>query len=168
MGKKLGVKQVNIPGPLHRRALKLKYILLAVLILASFYSLTLAERLAEVEPFKTAVTLMFVRAWPFLSYAVALLAAGMFIHKFYCRYLCPLGAGLAIIGKLRRFEWLDRRAECGNPCQLCRHRCGINAIEKSGAIDYNECIQCFECVVILRDKRQCAPQRVAGKTRLFD
>ena len=56
----------------------------------------LAERLAEVEPFKTAIILNFVRAWPFVAYAVALLVAGLFVERFYCRYLCPLGAALAI------------------------------------------------------------------------
>jgi hypothetical protein len=34
-----------------------------------------AERLAEVEPFKTAIVLKFDRAWPFVAYALALLAS---------------------------------------------------------------------------------------------
>ena len=129
----------------------------------SFYSLRLAEQLAEVEPFKTAITLVFVRYWPFVLYAILLLGLGLFVHKFYCRYVCPLGAGLAVVGKLHIFEWLNRRKECGSPCQLCHHRCGINAIEPSGKIDYDECIQCLECVVILRDDSQCAPARVEKK-----
>ena len=48
----------------------------AALIPTAFYSLTLAERLAEVEPFKTSITLFFVRSWPFVLYAALLLAAG--------------------------------------------------------------------------------------------
>ena len=53
-----------------------------------------AEQAAEVEPFKTAIILHFVRTWPFVAFAVAMLP-GSFIERFYCRYVCPLGAALA-------------------------------------------------------------------------
>jgi NosR/NirI family nitrous oxide reductase transcriptional regulator len=129
----------------------------------SFYSLTLAEKLVEVEPFKNSITLLFVRHWPFVVYAVGLLVIGMFINKFYCRYLCPLGAGLAIIGRLRLFSWLDRVELCGTPCQHCKNACGVNAIRKDGRIDYDECIQCLECVVILSDEEQCIDKRLQAK-----
>jgi len=151
----LKIRQWRIPDPLHRRLILLKYPILLGLVGSAFYSLTLAERLAEVEPFKTSITLLFDRHWPFVLYAVLLLGLGLFVHKFYCRYLCPLGAGLALIGRLRRFEWLTRIEPCGAPCQLCRRHCGINAIRRDGRIDYDECIQCLECVVILNDAQRC-------------
>jgi NosR/NirI family nitrous oxide reductase transcriptional regulator len=163
LAKRLRIRQWRIPEHWHRSLLWVKYPLLGGLVLVSLYSLTWAERLAEVEPFKTAVTLAFQRYWPFVLYAVALLVIGLFVHKFYCRYLCPLGAGLAVIGRLRWFEWLQRRQECGSPCQLCRHRCEIGAIRRSGAIDYDECVQCLECLVIINNPTQCAPARVGLK-----
>ncbi|MDP2547295.1 4Fe-4S binding protein [Oceanobacter sp. 4_MG-2023] len=163
LAKRLGIRQRRIPEPLHRKLILIKYPILAGLVATAFYSLTLAEQLAEVEPFKTSITLYFYRAWPFVLYAVALLVASMFVHKFYCRYMCPLGAGLAIIGKLRRLNMLDRVDMCGTPCQLCKRRCEINAIRKDGEIDYDECIQCLECVVILRDDTQCVDSISARK-----
>ncbi|MFT5719938.1 MAG: NosR/NirI family nitrous oxide reductase transcriptional regulator [Motiliproteus sp.] len=152
---RLKIKQWRIPERWHRRLVLLKYPILVGLVATAFVSLTLAEQLAEIEPFKTSMTLVFVRHWPFVFYALLLLGLGMFIHKFYCRYLCPLGAALAIIGKLRRFSWLDRIELCGSPCQRCKHSCGIDAIKPDGAIDYDECIQCLECVVILQDPGKC-------------
>jgi NosR/NirI family nitrous oxide reductase transcriptional regulator len=107
--------------------------------------------------------LLFVRHWPFVVYAVGLRVIGMFINKFYCRYLCPLGARLAIIGRLRLLSWLDRVELCGTPCQHCKNACGINAIRKDGRIDYDECIQCLECVVILNDEEQCVDKRLQNK-----
>jgi NosR/NirI family nitrous oxide reductase transcriptional regulator len=166
LAKKVGIQQIQIKSEHHNRLLLLKYFILIGLLAISLYSLNLAEKLAEIEPFKTAITLLFVRSWPFAGYALLLLGLGMFIHKFYCRYLCPLGAGLAIIGKFRRFEWLNRRRECGTPCQMCRHRCEINAIHRNGTINYEECIQCLECIVIINDERQCAPARVALKNTI--
>ena len=157
IAEKLKIKQLRVPPALHQQLIKLKYVILGVLVIVAFYSSTLANTLAEVEPFKTSITLGFMRPWNFILYALLILGIGLFIHKFYCRYVCPLGAGLAVVGKLRRFEWLNRRAECGKPCQVCRHKCGINAIDKTGQIDYNECIQCLECIVIINDDEQCAP-----------
>ena len=163
LGDKLKFRQVKVPETWHRRLILLKYPILLVLVGTAFYSLELAEKLVEVEPFKTGITLFFVRYWPFVVYAVGLLVVGMFIHKFYCRYLCPLGAGLAVLGKLRLFSWLDRVELCGKPCQHCKNSCGINAIQKDGRIDYNECIQCLECVVILKDQSQCVDKVLEKK-----
>ncbi len=155
VAKRLRIRQWKIAENRHRQLVLLKYPLLIGLVGVSFYSLTLAEQLAEVEPFKTSITLGFDRHWPFVLYALALLGLGLFVHKFYCRYLCPLGAGLAIIGRLRRFHWLKRIELCGSPCQLCKRRCEINAIHANGDIDYDECIQCLECIVIVNDENQC-------------
>ena len=85
------------------------------------------------EPFKTAITLGFDRQWWFVAYAVALLVVNLFTRKVYCRYLCPLGAALAIPAKARLFDWLKRRAECGKPCQLCARECEIQAIHPTAA-----------------------------------
>ncbi len=165
IGQRLGLRQIKIPERWHRRLILLKYPILAGLVTTAFFSLTLAEQLAEVEPFKTSITLYFVRHWPFVMYALALLAIGLFVHKFYCRYLCPLGAGLAVLGRLRVFSWLERVKRCGQPCQHCKNECGINAIRKDGRVDYDECIQCLECVVILRDQNQCIDAIVQAKQR---
>ncbi len=165
LGEKLKVRQIKVPEHWHRRLILLKYPILIGLVGTAFYSLTIAEKLAEVEPFKTSITLFFVRSWPFVFYAIGLLLIGMFIHKFYCRYLCPLGAGLAVLGRLRLFSWLDRVELCGNPCQHCKNECGINAIRKDDRIDYDECIQCLECVVILKDEDQCVDKRLRNKQR---
>lgn len=165
IGQHLGLRQIKIPERWHRRLILLKYPILAGLVTTAFFSLTLAEQLAEVEPFKTSITLYFVRHWPFVMYALALLAIGLFVHKFYCRYLCPLGAGLAVLGRLRVFSWLERVKRCGQPCQHCKNECGINAIRKDGRVDYDECIQCLECVVILRDQNQCVDAIVQAKQR---
>ena len=63
---------------------------------------------------------------------------------------------MAILGYFHRFKWLDRRKECGNPCQLCHHVCKIRAIESTGEINYKECIQCLDCVAVLKADDRCA------------
>ena len=140
------------------RLKKLKYLVLAVVLALPFVSAPWTDKAVEVEPFKTAITLMFARSWPFVLWAVALLALGAFVYKGYCRYLCPLGAGLAVLGRVRLLNWLPRRAECGQPCQTCRHRCEYQAIRPQGGIHYEECFQCLDCVAIIESDQLCAPR----------
>lgn len=163
VAEKLRIKQWRISPQVHGRLIYLKYLVLAVLMGLAMYSLQYAEQGAEVEPFKTAVTLNFVREWPYVLYAVLLLGMGLFVNKFYCRYVCPLGAGLAVLGRFRIFSLLPRREECGSPCQLCNVKCETAAITKAGDIDYNECVQCLDCLVVLQDENQCAPALVRRK-----
>lgn len=163
IAKRLHISQWKISDSSHRRLQWLKYLILIGLVPTAFYSLTLAERLAEVEPFKTSITLFFVRSWPFVLYAMFLLGLGLFVHKFYCRYVCPLGAGLAMLGKFHLFSWLKRIDPCGKPCQHCKNHCEIGAIKRDGRIDYGECIQCLECIVILNDQDQCVATISARK-----
>ncbi|MES2758658.1 MAG: 4Fe-4S binding protein [Pseudomonadota bacterium] len=134
-----------------------KYGLLAAILASALVAPALTDKLVELEPFKTAITLNFVRSWPYVAYAVGLLLASMFVYKFFCRYLCPFGAALALLGKFRLLDWIPRRAECGTPCQTCRHRCDYQAITPAGAVSYDECFQCMDCVVIYSSDEKCAP-----------
>jgi NosR/NirI family nitrous oxide reductase transcriptional regulator len=155
IAKALRVPQVTLPWGLHERLWALKYIIFLVLFGFSLHSLGWAERLAEVEPFKTAIILKFLREWPFVLFAVSLLIAGLFIERFYCRYLCALGAALAIPGRLRMFAWLRRYKECGSPCQICANECMVQAIHHEGNINVNECLYCLNCQVVYFDDSHC-------------
>lgn len=154
---RLRVPQLQIPFALHERLWPIKYIIFLGLFAVSLNSVSLAFQGAEVEPFKTAITLKFVRHWPFVVYALALLIAGLFVQRFFCRYLCPLGAALAIPARLRMFEWLKRRVQCGRECRICAVRCPVQAIHPLGQINPNECIHCLNCQTLYFDATTCPP-----------
>jgi NosR/NirI family nitrous oxide reductase transcriptional regulator len=155
VARKLRIPQWTLPWGLHERLWPLKYMIFLGLFGISLMSIEQAEHLAEVEPFKTAIILKFVRAWPFVAYAAALLIAGLFVERFYCRYLYPLGAALAIPARLRMFDWLNRCHECGNPCQICAHECPVQAIHPTGEINPNECVNCLHCQVLYQSPTVC-------------
>jgi NosR/NirI family nitrous oxide reductase transcriptional regulator len=156
--------QITVPWGLHERLWPVKYMIFLVLFGISLYSLGLAEKLAEIEPFKTAIVLRFLRDWPFVLYSVLLLVVGLFIERFFCRYLCPLGAALAIPGRLRMFDWLRRYRECGNPCQRCRNECMVQAIHPEGHINPNECLYCLHCQQLYVDDHRC-PVMIARRLK---
>ncbi|MCK0150473.1 NosR/NirI family protein [Marivita sp. S6314] len=161
---RLGIKQIAVPNAVHERLWVIKYTLFLSILALSFYSMTSALVLAEAEPFKTAISMRFMRAWPFLLFVAALLFAGLFIERFYCRYLCPLGAALAIPAKLKIFDWLRRRPQCGRECRLCEQHCTVGAIDPLGKINPNECILCLRCQMIFHEPNTCTVLKRRNRT----
>jgi hypothetical protein len=153
----LGHKQRRLRAALDAKLKWVKYIILIALMVSLYVAPPLAELLVEIEPFKTAISLYFVRDWPYVFWALFCLTLSIFIYRGYCRYICPLGAALAAMGFLRFWSWIPRRHECGTPCQSCRHRCEYQAISPTGKIDYQECFQCLDCVSIYQDTERCYP-----------
>ncbi|MBU6296642.1 MAG: NosR/NirI family protein [Alphaproteobacteria bacterium] len=151
------VPQYEFPRFVHERLWAVKYIILLGLFGLSLQSVNLAERFSEIEPFKTAIDLHFLRSWPFVLYAVGLLAVSALNNKFYCRYVCPLGAGLAVAGRQRMFDWLRRRPECGHPCHVCANECEVQAIDAAGHINHNECHHCLDCQITYWNDHKCPP-----------
>lgn len=165
VARKIGIRQVNVSFALHERLWPIKYILFLGLFAISLNSVTLAFAGAEIEPFKTVITLKFLREWPFVAYALVLIGVGLFIERFYCRYLCPLGGALAIPARLRMFDWLKRRPQCGSECGICARRCTVQAIHPDGHINPNECIHCLNCQMLYYDERTCPPLIERAKRR---
>lgn len=155
VAQRLRVPQIEVPFVVQERLWVIKYTLFVAILGISFYSMEQALVLAEVEPFKTAMSMYFLRAWPFVAFVAVILIAGLFIERFYCRYLCPLGAALAIPAKLKLFDWLRRRPQCGRECRLCEQQCTVGAIDPIGRINPNECVLCLRCQMIFHDKTTC-------------
>ncbi len=155
---RLGAPQLELPHVVHERLWAVKYVILVVLFGISLQSMGEAAVFAEVEPFKTTFGMRFQREWPFVLYAAGLIGITVVNRKFFCKYLCPLGAALAIPGRFRLFDWwLRRRRECGKPCQVCALECSVRAIRPTGEINANECHYCLDCQVVYYNERKCPP-----------
>jgi NosR/NirI family nitrous oxide reductase transcriptional regulator len=168
VGRLLRLPQYEPSVPWDRRLKAVKYLLLAGMVATVVVVPAQIEAVAEVEPFKTAITVHFLRSWPYAAYALAWLGLGMVTFKGFCRYVCPLGAVMAIGGLIRGRDWIARRAECGSPCQLCKVRCKYGAIRPNGTVDYSECFQCLDCVTIHDDAKTCVPLVLAARSRRME
>jgi NosR/NirI family nitrous oxide reductase transcriptional regulator len=159
------IPQFELPWAVHERLWAIKYLILLALFGLSMESLALAEQFAEVEPFKTTFLLKFDREWPFLLYASGLLIINIFNRKFFCRYLCPLGAALSTSNSVRLFSWLRRRPECGQPCKTCAKECEIQAIDPDGVINMRECHYCLDCQVTYFNDEKCPPLKKLARKK---
>lgn len=168
-GRVLGLKrwQVRLPRAWHDRLKWVKYAVFFGLLAVSVFSMGLAERLAEVEPFKTTFLVGITnRAWPYGLFAGALLGLSLFVERPYCKYLCPLGAALAMPSTFRWFG-LRRKPDC-NRCKACATGCGSMAIDAAGRIDHRECLHCLDCMVLYTDATACPPLAKERKRRERD
>ncbi|MCV2217271.1 4Fe-4S binding protein [Thauera sp. Sel9] len=166
IGSAVGLKrfQFEMPAKWHHKLKWLKYFIFFGLLAVSMFSMGLAEKLAEVEPFKTTFLVgMFNRSWPYTLFAAGLLGLSIFTERPFCKYLCPLGAALAMPSTFRWYG-LRRKQECDS-CKACAKGCGSHAIDEHGRIDHRECMLCLDCMVLYTDEHACPPLAQERKRR---
>ncbi len=155
----------NFPPRVHEVLRKLRYVIFFALIGISLFSVEMAERLTEVEPFKTTWLVgIFSREWYLVLYWFALFGIGIFIYRFFCRYLCPLGAAFSIasyfqIDRIKRYDFCKS-------CNVCEVNCDSMAINRKGEINRYECYSCFECEQSYHDDQVCPPLVYLKKGKL--
>jgi polyferredoxin len=71
------------------------------------------------------------------------LAAALFIHRPWCRMLCPLGGLLALFNRFSLFHLRFNPQHCVE-CNLCRSRCSMG-VKVDQAVNVSGCIRCLEC-----------------------
>lgn len=169
IAERIGLKrfQTQLPQKWHDRLKWVKYAVFFFLLAVSMFSMGLAEKLAEVEPFKTTFLVgVMNRAWPYGLFVAAILGVSIFIERPYCKYICPLGASLAMPSTFRWFG-LKRKQDC-NSCKACAVGCGAQAIDVDGRIDHRECLHCLDCMILYTDVKGCPPLARERKRREKD
>lgn len=131
--------QRKVPAAIHDKAIYLKYAFLAVIVLmAIFYSgvsiFQYFEPFGTLFFFSTSIVL-----WTIL---IAIIIASVFVNRFYCRYICPLGASLGVLS-LVSLSRIKRVPQC-SVCKVCEHSCPTGAIRLQH-IDFKECVRCDVC-----------------------
>lgn len=160
----LKIPRYELPDRVHRKLRYLRYAVLAGLITTFLVSPVAGETAAEIEPFKSTFLAPFWgREWYFAGWWIALLLLSIPTWRPFCRYLCPLGAGLALFNSFR-LAGPYRRNYCSS-CKICQRGCEPRAIADDGTIDPRECLSCMECEQTYRDEARCPP--LVGIDRLL-
>ncbi len=129
------------PIPLLHRSMNL-------VILAAFDGVATAAR-------------FYVAAWSIAAVFFAALLLNLWIPRFYCRFVCPLGALFGVLVRWTPWRIGKRQGECSG-CELCENNCE-GACDPFGKIHPHECLLCMNCLRACRQAQMTyGPNRSAA------
>jgi polyferredoxin len=120
----------------------LKYLVLAGILISS--TIAIYPPLRDLCPARA----IFGFHWNTPLLGVVLLGfitSSLLVKRFSCRYLCPLGAAIAITNKVSLFHIKIDQHNCTN-CGRCEAECPIDIPAIPENIRSSECIRCLECL----------------------
>jgi ferredoxin len=74
---------------------------------------------------------------------LAAVALNLVVPRFYCRFVCPLGALFGILGRYALWRIGKNKTECSE-CKVCEKACQ-GGCQPAGRIRISECVLCFNC-----------------------
>ena len=127
----------------------LKYLILIVLIFVWAFGI----ETTSVSPWHVFGTYISLSGWSDLSTFITIggwlllliIIASLFIERFFCRYLCPLGGIYTVLSRFRLIKIQKPTRQCGK-CHYCETKCAMNIdMSAHDVITDGECIDCFMC-----------------------
>jgi polyferredoxin len=148
LGRKILGRHLVVPRRFDSWARLLKYaVLLAVVVLSA------ALGTLVIRPYDPWATYQHLFSGELLTgflfgFAVLLLSVlgSFFYERFFCKYLCPMGAALTPFSRIGLFK-IRRVASTCIDCGACDRACPVNiAVSKLETVKSPECIDCDRCV----------------------
>ncbi len=131
------------------RAQKIMKIIRIVATVAIIVQLTFTQNIlwSKIGPFKAAVNLFSPNVTGYILLGIVLISS-VFIHRPFCKIICPVGLLHGFISKIKGASVLGINSACAG-CKTCNTACQINAItrdKKISKLDNQECIRCGDCM----------------------
>jgi uncharacterized protein with FMN-binding domain len=83
-----------------------------------------------------------------LIFLILITIGAAFVERFFCRYLCPLGAVFSIISKLSIVKINKPKTDCGK-CRACTMNCSMGLqLYKVNGMRGGDCINCLKCTEV--------------------
>ncbi len=166
LGRKLMGRNLTLPAAIDRPARYLKYVVLVVFVYLAAATATLAIR--PYDPWVAYHHLLsdeLLESFLIGTIILAITVAGSFVYnRFFCKYLCPMGAFLALISRLSVFK-VRRSEEVCIDCARCDDVCPTNVqVATADVVEDVECINCNECVNVCPAKGALEVSTGSGKT----
>jgi polyferredoxin len=87
---------------------------------------------------------LYAGTWLIASIFVAAILLNLIRPRFYCRFVCPLGALFGVLGRFAIWRIGKSREDCTD-CHLCEKNCE-GACQPTGRIRTAECVLCLNCI----------------------
>lgn len=151
LGRKIFKRNLIMSTKIDKPMRYLKYVVLAITVFFAWK--TAGLWMAPYDPWSAYAHISegFSNLWKESAVGLILLIVtiigSLLYDRFFCKYLCPMGAFYGIVGKLSPYKVERNEEKCIN-CGLCTKKCPVNIdVANSKKITSAECINCQECVV---------------------
>ena len=167
LGKKIFRRRFTVPAKLDSVLRWVKYPVLVAIIYFTWRTGTLIVRpydpLAAFGHLSAGIPAVLAEfSVGFVIFVVAMLLS-MLYERAFCKYVCPLGAVNAILGRVPLFR-IKRVASTCISCSKCDRVCPMNIdVSRPEAVDSPECISCMECVTACPTKKNTLVATLGGK-----
>ncbi len=153
LAKKLGIKRKPLPAKLELVLRGIKYVVLVGIcaaVLMGFY--TTINNSSPWTVFGKLANLSVSNVTAIGAVLLGLVVVGMLLkERFFCEFLCPLGALFSILPTLPTGRMRRQRPKCRKNCAACKKACPVN-IEPKGKLLAGECIMCNGCADVCPQK----------------
>ena len=148
--KKLHLPEIKVPARLDRVLTYGRYLTLALILYATVSTVRLW--FADYDPYRTIFGLGWIfefnlaEHWPAYAVALVVTAGAVLIERSWCRYLCPLGGAISIMGNLSLLRIRREESQCLG-CGVCNLKCPVKIdVAQADPAVSADCIGCLECV----------------------
>ncbi|NCB73296.1 MAG: 4Fe-4S binding protein [Clostridia bacterium] len=152
LGNKLFKIKYRIPEKADRKLKWIKYLLLAFLVFTWITGIGVLSGWSPWDAFGSLLTLPPDFTYAFTSITVGtillllIVIGSLFVERFFCRYLCPMGAIFSLASLLKIAKIKKAKTNCGS-CQICTSNCKMGiSLNPRSVVNSGECIECMECV----------------------
>lgn len=133
---------LQVPPRVDKWLRYLKYLVLAAVLIAS--ASAVYPPLRDICPARAIFGFDLKEAWLVIVLLAFVLSSSL-VRRFTCKYLCPLGAALAVFNKISPIHINIDQQKCTN-CGRCENECPVDIPAIPNNIRSTECIRCLECL----------------------
>lgn len=149
--KKLKKKPIQMKEGMAKKLVLLKYVVLIAIILlcyAGIYSKTQGYSPWDVFSLLIAGNFKLKKYTVGIVLFVLILIGMFFQERFFCRFLCPMGAVFSLLPVLPAFSPHRNRENCIPGCRACARNCPSNLelSEEGSMAVMGDCFQCQKCM----------------------
>ncbi|MGH4139726.1 4Fe-4S binding protein [Clostridium sp.] len=151
LGQKIFKKKFIMPAKIDKPLRYLKYVILAITI---FYAWKTAGLwMAPYDPWSAyahlpeGISSVWAESAIGLIILIITVVGSLIYDRFFCKYLCPMGAFYAIVGKFSPYKVVRNENKCID-CGICSKKCPVNIdVQHLSEVKSAECISCQTCVL---------------------
>lgn len=146
---KLHLREVQVSARWDRILRYGRYLMLGIILYQTIATVTLW--FGGIDPYRTLFGLEWLFAfnpaanWVAYTIVLVVLGSSLFIERAWCRYACPFGGAISLLGNLSLLR-IRREGDSCKGCAVCARPCPVKLpVESANTISSN-CIGCLACV----------------------